>query len=144
MDPSGSPRWLVASYPWQASWQNPSSQVCQPGKPTPESKKPPTQPPSASRQSVPPKQLRAAAGARIQRIQASLGALQPEDTEERRVVLQSALEKVQAQVPPSEKQILATDEFLARSRKRLLNHDATIAAAREALRIAEHDKEVDV
>ena len=111
----------------------------------PTTKKPTTQPPSISRQSVPLEQLRAAAVARIQRIQASLGALQPEDTEERQVLL-SALEKAkrQAQVPPLEKQILATEEYVARGKKRLLQHDATIAEAREALRKAEHDKEVDV
>ena len=126
-----------------------SQQVRQPGKIVPDSKKPPMmkkpprQPPS-SRQSVLPEQLRAAAVARIQRIQVSLGALQPEDTEERQVLL-SALEKAkrQAQVPPLEKQILAT-EYIARAKKRLLQHDATIAEAREALRKAEHDKEVDV
>ena len=74
-----------------------------------------------------------------------MGALQPEDVEERQALL-SALEKVkrQAEVPPMEKQILATEEYLARAKKRLLQHDATIAAAREALQKAEHDKEVDV
>ena len=44
-----------------------------------------------------------------------LGAPQPEDTEERQV-LQSALEKAkrQAQVPPLEKQILATEESMCK------------------------------
>ena len=36
------------------------------------------------------------------------------------------------------------EEHLARAKKLLLQHDATIAAAREALVKAEHDKEVDV
>ena len=133
--------------PSSTQWPRARSQqqVRQPGKPAPESKKPPTQPPSVSRRSVHPEHLRAAAVARIQRIQASLGALQPEDTEERQV-LQSALEKAkrQAQVPPLEKQILATEEYIARAKKRLLQHDATTAAARQALEKAEHDKEVDV
>ena len=43
-----------------------------------------------------------------------------------------------------EQQIHATEEYLARAKKRLLQHDVTIAAAREALLKAEHDKEVDV
>ena len=74
---------------------------------------------SISRQSVHPEQLRTAAVARIQRIQASLGALQPEDTEERRVLL-CALEKAkrQAQVPPLEKQILAPEEYVTLPERR--------------------------
>ena len=40
--------------------------------------------------------------------------------------------------------LVATEEYIARAKKRLLQHDATIAEAREALRKAEHDKEVDV
>ena len=65
-------------------------------------------------------------------IQASLGAPQPKDTEERQALL-SALEKAkrQAEVSPMEKQILATEEYLARAKKRLLQK-------------AEDDKEVDV
>ena len=104
--------------PSSTQWPRARSQqqVRQPGKPAPELKKPPTQPPPVSRQSVFPEQLRAAAVARIQRIQASLGALQPENTE----------------------------EYIARAKKRLLQHDATIAAARQALEKAKHDKEVDV
>ena len=89
--------------------------------------------------------LAKAASARIQRIQVSLGALQPEDKEEPQALL-TALEKAirQAEVPSMEQQIHATEEYLARAKKRLLQHDATIAAAREALLKAEHDKEVDV
>ena len=55
---------------------------------------------------VSPDQLRAAASARIQRIQASLGALRPEDKEERQALL-TALEKAKrhAEVPSMEQQI---------------------------------------
>ena len=133
--------------PPSVQWPRAGSQqhARQTGKPALESRKPPkTGSQSASRQRVNPDQLRAAASARIQRIQASLGALQSEDIEERQALL-SALEKAKRQeVPPMEKQILATEECLARAKKRLLQHDATIAATREALQKAEHDKEVDV
>ena len=133
--------------PPSVQWPRAGSQqhARQTGKPALESRKPPkTGSQSASRQRVNPDQLRAAASARIQRIQASLGALQSEDIEERQALL-SALEKAERQeVPPMEKQILATEECLARAKKRLLQHDATIAATREALQKAEHDKEVDV
>ena len=72
-------------------------------------------------------------------------ALQPEDKEERQALL-TALEKAkrQAEVPSMEQQIHATEEYLAKAKKRLLQHDATIAAAREAMLKAEHDKEFDV
>ena len=75
----------------------------------------------------------------------SLGALQPEDVEKRQALL-SALEKAkrQAEEPPVEKQILATEEYLARAKKRLSQHDVKIAAAREALQRAEQNKEVDL
>ena len=78
---------------------------------------------------MPPDQLRAVASARIQRIPASLGALQPEDKEERQALL-TALEKAkrQAEVLSVEQQIHATEEYFARAKKRLLQHDATIAA----------------
>ena len=134
--------------PPSVQWPRAGSQqqVRQTGKPAPESRKPPkTGSSSTNRQSVHPDQLKAAASARIQRIQISLGALQPEDVEERQALL-AALEKAkrQADVPPVEKQILATEEYLARAKKRLLQHDVTIATAREALQRAEHNKDVDV
>ena len=116
-------------------------QVRQPRKIVPDSKKPLSQPPSISRQSVLPEKLRETAVASIRRIQASFGAFQREDTEKRKALL-SALEKAkrQAQVPSLEKQILATEENVAKAKKCLLQHDANIAEAREALRKAEHDK----
>ena len=139
---------LAQVNPPSVQWPRAGSQqhVRQTGKPAQESRNPTkTSSPPASRQSVPPDQLRAAASARIQRIQASLGVLQPEDKEERQALL-TALEKAkrQAEVPSMEQQIHATEEYLARAKKRLLQHDAIIAAAREALLKAEHDKEVDV
>ena len=152
MDQSGSPRRLAASDSWQASTVRAVatcriSAACSSDweastgvEKLAEDKFAARQPPECA-----PDQLRAAASVRIQRIQASLGALQPEDKEERQALL-TALEKAkrQAKMPSMEQQIHAMEEYLARAKKRFLQHDATIAAAREALLKAEHDKEVDV
>ena len=93
--PDGSLQVIRGKRPPSVQWPREGSQqhVRQTGKPAQESKNSPkTSSPPASRQIVHPDQLRAAASARIQRIQASLGALQPEDKEERQALL-TALEK---------------------------------------------------
>ena len=102
-------------------------------------------PQSVPRASFPPEQLRAAASARVLRIQASIAALQPEDTEEMEA-LQRALTKAQRQmvVPPIDQQIVATEEYVTRVQKRLQKHDVSIAEARKALEEAERAKETDV
>ena len=79
------------------------------------------------------------------RIQASIAALQPEDTEELEA-LQRALTKAQRQmsVPPVDQQISATEEYVKRVQKRFLKHDVAIEAARKAVEEAERAKEADV
>ena len=94
---------------------------------------------------MPPQQMRAAATERVSRIKASIAALQPEDTEEM-TVLQVALEKAQRQaaVPPVDHQIKATEDFIGRAKKRLLQHDVVINEAQEALQKAELKKRAEV
>ena len=61
-------------------------------------------------------------------------------------VLQVALEKAQRQaaVPPVDHQIKATEDFIGRAKKRLLQHDIVINDAQEALQKAESKKRVEV
>ena len=101
--------------------------------------------PSWDRPSMPPQQMRAAATERVSRIKASLAALRAEDTEDMSV-LQVALEKAQRQasVPPVDHQIKATEDFIGRAKKRLLQHDVVINEAQEALQKAESMKRAEV
>ena len=94
---------------------------------------------------MPPQQMRAAATERVSRIKASIAALRAEDTEEMQV-LQVALEKAQRQaaVPPVDHQIKATEDFIGRAKKRLLQHDVVINEAQEALQKAESMKRAEV
>ena len=66
---------------------------------------------SAAHHSQSPEQLRAAAGARVLRIQVSISALQPEDMEE-----MEAFQRAQAQrqmvVPPIDQQTVDTEEYV--------------------------------
>ena len=82
--------------------------------------------------SVYPQEMRAAATERVSRIRASIAALRPEDTEEMSVLL-VALDKAQRQaaVPPLDHQIKATEDFIGRAKKRLLQH-VVINEAQEA------------
>ena len=112
----------------------PQQQRHQSARPAPVKKPQAVSPQSITRASVPPEQLRAAAEARVLRIQASIAALQPEDTEEMEA-LQRALTKAQRQmvVPQIDQQIVATEEYVTRVQKRLQKHDVTIVEARKAL-----------
>ena len=93
------------------------------------------------RPSVPPQEIRAAATERVSRIKASMAALRAEDTEEMSI-LQVALDKAQRQaaVPPVDHQIKATEDFIERSKKRLIRHDVVINEAQEALQKAAEAK----
>ena len=61
-------------------------------------------------------------------------------------VLHVALEKAQRQaaVPPVDHQIKATEDFIGRAKKRLLQHDVVINEAQEALQKAELKKRAEV
>ena len=94
---------------------------------------------------MPPQQMRAAATERVSRIKASIAALRAENTEEMSV-LQVALEKAQRQaaVRPVDHQIKATEDFIMRAKKRLLQHDVVINEAQEALQKTESMKRAEV
>ena len=79
--------------------------------------------------------------AATERVKASLAALRAEDTEEMSI-LQVALDKAQRQaaVPPLDHQIKATEDFIGRAKKRLLQHDVVINEAQEALQKTESMK----
>ena len=68
-----------------------------------------------------------------------------EDTEELQF-LQAAFEKAlrQSKIPPVGHQIKATEEFIGRAKKRLVQHDAAIQAVQESVRKAESLKEEEV
>ena len=73
-----------------------------------------------------------------------MAALRSEDTEEMSI-LQVTLDKAQRQaaVPPLDHQIKATEDFIGRAKKRLLQHDVVINEAQEALQKAESTKRAE-
>ena len=101
--------------------------------------------PEGPRVSLPPQEMRAVATERMSRIKASMAALGEEDTEELQV-LQAAFAKAErlSKIPPVEHQITATEEFIGRAKKRLVQHDVAIQSAQQALRKAESLKEEEV
>ena len=88
----------------------------------------PSQPQRSVRQSPP--EVHAAAHAKIARLQAAISALGDADTAEKESLVKS-LQRAQAQavVPPISEQIISTQGFIERERKRLI-------AAEEAVQIA--------
>ena len=92
-----------------------------------------------------PDDNRAAALAKIARIQASIHALGMEDTEELQI-LQESLKKADnaAKIPLPQVQIDHALEYIKRARKRLESADDKIAKAVQALRFAEEEKESDM
>ena len=102
----------------------------------------PTAPPFFRRT---PETNRAAAEAKIARIQASIAAFDDEDPEEVQI-LRKALEKAQhqAKILPVETQITHAVQFIERAKKRMVAADEKIRKATEALRISESEKAADI
>ena len=147
--PTGWVKVIRGPRPQSVEWPKVSQQSRQPGNirqpaapPAPKGNSKPS-PPERVRRT--PDDNRAAALAKIARIQASIQVLGTEDTEELHV-LKESLKKAEnaAKIPPPQVQIDHALEFIKRARKRLESADDKIAKAAQALRFAQEEKELDM